>query len=103
MVNHPKCGFGIVDIGRDPLRGMCTDIAVNKTRTLRTPCADIWLLPSNNLTRTSGAGVVLASMIALSEQDVDRAIGNTIPVPMMGCVMFPCLKAWQLGHAAAAD
>ena len=53
------------------------------------------------------AGIVPESLRLLSDQELDKAIGNTIPVPLIGTVMFPVLRAWvdyqrQLVAEAAA-
>jgi hypothetical protein len=99
---------GVVDIARDPLREMDSKIQVGGTRTLRTNCSHLWILPGQLLVPTFGprgrllnraekcriSGIVPSSLASLSAAEVDTAVGNTIPVPLVGHILYPVLRAW---------
>ena len=102
---------GIVDIERDPLKEVDSGIAVNGTRTLRTNNAGLWILPATAshaqqygprgrfLTwaeKARLAGMTPCSLKSLSIREVEIAVGNTIPVPMIGAVLTPVLAAWKI-------
>ena len=104
----PDATVAIVDVARDPLGQVDATAVVGGTRTLRTNCAYLWVLPSAAWVPTFGsrgrflsraekcriAGLVPSSMAGLSDNDVERAVGNTIPPPLIGVVMYPVLRAW---------
>ena len=113
LCHDPNCEkaartVGVVDIARDPLKGVDSKIAVGCVRTLRTNNSHLWLLPSPQLEATFGdrgrrlnrdekcrlAGLVPESLSELDEPDLEIAIGNTIPVPLVGVVLAPVLRAW---------
>ena len=99
---------GIVDVARDPLRAFDSEPSVGCTRTLRTNCCSLWILPGKSFEAVFGekgrflnrsekcrlAGIVPSSLAMLSDSDLDQAIGNTIPVPLIGHVLYPVLRAW---------
>lgn len=99
---------GIVDIARDPNRGIDADIAFGCTRTLRTNNSHLWVLPTRALEGTFGtygrflstcekcrvAGIKPESLYGMTSADIETAIGNTIPVALAGVVMYPLFRAW---------
>ena len=108
---------GLVDVARDPARPMESSISIGASRTLRTNCAALWILPPTAMIQTFGcrgrflssvekcrlAGIVPSSMQALINNNslaVDTAVGNCIPVPLVGSVMLPLLVMWQAGVRA---
>ena len=98
----------IADVSRDPFRKMDSALAVGCARTLRTNCSHMWILPGPppehifwprvcfliRAEKCRVAGVVPSSLSSLSDSDVDVVLGNTIPVPLAGHVLFPVLCAW---------
>jgi len=114
LCRDPNCEkaartVGVVDIARDPLKGVDGKIAIGGVRTLRTNNSHLRLLPSPQLEATFGergrrrnrdekcrlAGLVPESLSELDEPpDLEIAIGNTIPVPLIGVVLAPVLRAW---------
>ena len=100
--------LAVADIARDPLRKYDSGYSIGATSTLWTNCSHLWLLPGPSLTSSLGrygrrlsrgekariAGLVPSSLIDLSAEQFNTAIGNTIPVPLVGAVMFPLLRAW---------
>lgn len=98
----------VVDVARDPLRSIDSKFTVGGTRTLRTNCSHLWILPSprwqsvfgqrgrrlNRAEKCRVAGIVPGSLSELAEPDLDIAVGNTIPVPLIGVVLAPVLRAW---------
>jgi hypothetical protein len=109
---QPSCAedatVAIVDVARDPFGQVDATAVAGGTRTLRTNCAYLWILPSTAWVPTFGvrgrflsrdekcriAGLVPSSLSGLSDNDVTRAVGNTIPPPLVGVVMYPVLRAW---------
>ena len=105
---------GIVDVARDPLRNMDSKARDGGTRCLRTNCSHLWILPSPSCEAWFGprgrflsreekcrvAGIVPSSLRALSDAAVDTAVGNTIPVPLVGHIMYAVLRAWILSLEA---
>jgi site-specific DNA-cytosine methylase len=108
----------VADISRDPLRPYDSSVAVDSTHTLRTNSAHLWLLPSARLSEKLGpkgrllnrsekcraAGIVPETLSSLTDYELDFAIGNTIPVPLIGTILYPVLRAWAeaqgpLSHA----
>jgi hypothetical protein len=98
----------IVDVGRDPASKFDSTRAVGSTRTLRTNCSHLWVLPSPELIPAFGpkgrllnrqekckvAGIRPSSLADLDAEALDTAIGNTIPVALVGVVLFPVFRAW---------
>ena len=99
----------IVDVARDPLKSAFDKtFAVGRTRTLRTNCTHLWILPSPRLARFGPkgrflnraekarcAGLKPESLTDLNDAELCRAVGNTIPVSLIGTIMFPVLCAWS--------
>ena len=99
---------GIIDACRDTLLRVDSDACLDSTRTLRTNCGSLWIVPGLEFRSTFGqhgrklnrvekcrcAGLVDTALDSLSPIEVDRAVGNTIPVPLMGTVLAPLLKAF---------
>ena len=106
--NPDKEQVAITDVARDPLKRFDSGLVVGCTRTLRTNSAYLWILPSpactgkfgekgrflNRAEKARCAGLRPESLQDLSDPECDKAIGNTIPVPLIGTVMFPVLRAW---------
>ena len=102
--------IGICDVARDPLRKMDGDISTGRTKTLRTNCSHLWILPGHDaahrhifgdkgrlLNRSEKcrlSGMVPSSLRDLTSHEVDVAVGNTIPVPLIGCILYPVLRCW---------
>ena len=100
----------IVDVARDPLKQMDTRFKEGGTRTLRTNCSHLWIMPSTKYMSTFGdrgrflsraekcrvAGIVPNSTVDLADFDLDVAVGNTIPIPLVGHIMYPVVRAWLL-------
>ena len=85
------------------------DFTVGHSRTFRTNCNNLWLLPSPDLQEVLGergrrmnrneksrfCGIVPESIAPyLNEEEFHRAIGNCIPVGMIGLCLYPVLKSW---------
>lgn len=99
---------GVVDVARDPMRDIDSGISVGGVRTLRTNNSHLWILPGpayrkdigsmgrflNRSEKCRVAGVVPSSLASLSDRELSRAIGNTIPVALCGHVLFPLCRAW---------
>lgn len=108
---HGICGealVGVIDSARDFFKGFDNAIAVDCVHTLRTSNKGLWLLPSPSMQGTFGkygrflrvsekarlSGIVPSSLKGLCDSDAERALGNTIPVPLIGTVMVPMLAAF---------
>ena len=103
----------ICDIARDPLKSFA-EVTTGYVACFRTNNAHLWVLPSLPLVGKLGdlgrlmtvaekarcAGLVPESLASLRTHDSEVAIGNTIPVPLIGAIMLPVLKAW---HEARLD
>lgn len=99
---------GVCDIARDPTKGFDSQICVGGTRTLRTNCSHLWLLPSSGLKEIYGphgrflsreekcrvCGIRPSSVASMPSAALEMALGNTILVPLIGTVLFPVLRAW---------
>eukprot|EP00959_Pyramimonas_sp_CCMP1952_P328478 6876687-Pyramimonas_sp.AAC.1 len=114
---HHREEPGIFDVARDPARTVESSFSIGSSRTLRTNCSTLWVLPPTTHTEEFGprgrlsrhsekcrlAGIVPASMQQLIDTNgsaVDVAVGNCIPVPLIGSVMLPLLLTWQAGARA---
>lgn len=100
--------IAICDIARDPLRPYDSQVSVGSSRTLRTNCSYLWILPSEEAAQEYGpmgrflrrcekarfAGIVPSSLRGMSDSQVDVALGNTILVPLIGVVMGPVIRCW---------
>lgn len=114
--------IAVVDVARDPLRAVDSCVVVDGTATLRTNSANIWLIPGPSMQAQFGvrgrllnrdeksrlAGVRPESMSDLTRIQLEEAIGNTIPVALIGSVLFPLLRAWveaqmTIAQPASAD
>ena len=105
---EPGSLYAIVDVERDPVRRVESTYSIGCVRTLRTNMSRLWVLPRGQAVHIIGnvgrlfskdercrsAGVVPSSLTCLTNADVHKAIGNTIPVPLIGTVMYPVLRAW---------
>jgi site-specific DNA-cytosine methylase len=102
---------GVVDAARDPCKPMDSAIAVNRTRTLRTNNSHLWILPAtaaqrlvygergrlmNRAEKARMAGITPFSLGKLTTAALETAVGNTIPVPLIGAVLVPILAAWRV-------
>lgn len=104
----------IADVARDPMLSFDTVFSIGYMRTLRTNCSHLWLLPSEDLQSSFGprgrflsrsekcraAGIVASSVVSLSDTQLCTALGNTIPVPLIGIVSFPLFRAWIVAAGA---
>lgn len=100
---------GIVDACRDTLLRVDSDASLDTTRTLRTNCSSQWVIPGmeyrsifgergrrlNRAEKCRCAGLVDSALDTLCPLEADKAIGNTIPVPLIGVVLAPLLKAFS--------
>ena len=106
----------IADIARDPTCGKVDGgLCFGRTNTLRTNNHYLWILPSPEWQSVFGArgrflsiaekcriaGIVPESVSRMHPADVEIALGNTIPVSLIGVVLFPILRAWI--HAVRAS
>ena len=108
---------GVVDISRDPTKKIDSQIVINRVQTLRTNNARLWLFPSSALKHAIGArgrlltivekarlsGLTDNALDGLLKKDLahaETAVGNTIPIPMMGHILAPVLRMWQEGLRA---
>lgn len=108
---HSECGsspVGCVDCGRDIFKGYDNTIAHDSTHTLRTSNKNLWLLPAPSTQHIFGthgrllrvsekarlSGIVPSSLRGLPVADAERALGNTIPVPLIGLVLLPLPRVW---------
>ena len=96
----------------DCARDLCSSVDSQRkhggTRTLRTNNSHPWILPSQAFQATFGpkgrllnkaekcrvAGIKPESVSQMKQEDIEVAIGNTIPVSLVGCIMAPVLRAW---------
>ena len=100
---------GVVDIARDPDKERDSAYKVDGVRCLRTNNKHLWLLPSRSLAAIYGekgrllsrsekcrvCGVPPSSLRDLTESELNVALGNCIPVPLIGHILVPVLRAWQ--------
>ena len=101
-----------LDVSRDPLKLFDAARVLEGTNTLRTTGSHLWVLPSAQAASTFGhrgrfltrsekarcAGIVPESLSDLTDAEFETAIGNTIPVPLIGTIMYPVLRAWVEYH-----
>ena len=107
--DDPKVAVAIADIARDPTCGKVDGgLCFGKTNTLRTDNHYLWILPSPEWQSVFGArgrflsvsekckiaGIVPASVSGMIASDIETALGNTIPVSLIGVVLFPIFRAW---------
>ena len=103
----------IVDIARDPT-GACAFsecIGFDCCKTLRLNNSDLWILPHKSVTAQLGphgrrlrldekaliTGIKPSSLVPfVSKHDAEKALGNTIPVPLIGTVLAPLLCSWSM-------
>jgi len=104
----------IADVARDCMKRVESGRVVGHTNTLRTNCSHLWIVPSpaakaifgtrgrflNRAEKSRCAGMVPESLAALSDAELDVAIGNTIPVGLIGTIMFPVVRSWAECEAA---
>jgi site-specific DNA-cytosine methylase len=103
-----KHDFGFVDIGRDPTRHVDVNVAVGYVRTLRCKTTELWLFAPPALEHKFGrlgrrvtplekagfANIKYELLSHLSNSELERAVGNCIPVPLIGSVLLPLYRAW---------
>lgn len=111
--------IGIIDCERNPNASNTFDtrISYGRLRTLRTKSGSVWLLPAPCLKAEFGehgrrvsrdekircSGYSPAMLEDLNDIEVNKAIGNTIPPPLAGCVLVPILRAWIKFETANAS
>ena len=102
--------IAIIDCERQPdaEHTFDTNAVLGFLRTLRTKSQAVWLLPAPSLHGVFGArgrrltrdekircsGFEPSWLSALSDSEAVHAIGNTIPPPLAGHVLFPLVRAW---------
>lgn len=100
--------FGFVDVGRDPDKSTDSEVAMGFVRTLRCKTAELWLFSPPDQRHIFGkvgrkvssaekcrfAGVSPELATRLSKVELERAVGNCIPVPLMANVLVPVYRAW---------
>ena len=110
MSNKGEVSIGITYVGRGHhLEGFST-IAMDTVATLRTNNHLLWILPSEEWKSTFGqygrclrrdekarlCGLDPATLTALSQADLETALGNCIPVHMMAAVLFPVFRVFAI-------
>ena len=105
---HLTTTVAICDIARDPSSKVDSARRFGSTNTLRTNNSHLWILPSAEWQAVFGrkgrllkwqekcrvAGIVPNSLQGMKPSDIDIAIGNTIPVSMIGSILCPIFRAW---------
>ena len=103
--------LAIIDCERqpdNPSNHFDTKVAVGFVRTLRTKSASVWVLAAPSLHGVFGdrgrrltreekircCGFEPSRLSALSDSEAMHAIGNAIPPPLAGHVLFPLVRAW---------
>lgn len=108
----PPSELGIIDVGRDSAKPYDGAFGFDESHTLRLNNSNLWVCPASHLHGMYGkkgrllswqekarlSGVVPESIEGLSRAGVEKALGNTIPVPLIGTVMAPVLLAWREMH-----
>ena len=103
---------GIVDAARDPEKPFGSEIFAGCTNTLRTNNSHLWILPSEDVEHQLGkhgrllrrqekccvAGFMPSSTDGMPIRALERALGNTIPVALLGEILAPIFLAW-IAHA----
>ena len=99
---------GVVDVCRDPLKKFADTVSIGYVRTFRCNNSSLWVLPSLALADRLGdrgrflsreekariAGFRPSSLASLTDKEMEVAIGNSIPVSLIGVIMHPVLRAW---------
>ena len=100
----------IIDCARDFLLKVDSDICVGSAHTLRTNNDRLWILPAPGLRKTFGelgrllnrnekcriSGILPESLDSLNPAQLEISVGNTIPVPLIGAILVPVLRAWLI-------
>ncbi len=100
----------VVDIARDVTKVFSEVIGWNTMRTLRLNNHDLWVLPHGSTVSVFGpngrrlrleekevlTGLPRGTLRRLDLHAAETALGNTMPVPLIGTVMAPVLAAWSL-------
>ena len=109
---EPPAEIAIVDIARDTAKKFDGDLGIDESHTLRLNNAHLWIVPASHLYDVYGkkgrlltfdekcrlCGIVPQSLGGLSPSSIETALGNCIPVPLIGTVMVPLLRAWLEMH-----
>ena len=106
----PHGELGVVDIARDASKvGFDSAFGFDECHTFRTNNSHLWVVPAIHLRATYGAhgrfltwqekarlsGIAPRSLEGMSVAGIQSALGNTIPVPLIGSVLAPLLQAWR--------
>ena len=107
---------GVVVFARDPTGHVDSEFSVDQVATLRTNNHTLWLFPPTSMVSVFGAKGRLMTIVEKARcagfadgalrgllkckrlHDAEVALGNTIPVPMVGNVLAPILRMWQEGR-----
>ena len=101
-----EVSVALIDSSRDPHGKVDAGICIEASRTLRTNNLGLWLLPSEDLKDKIGpkgrklsrlekcrlAGISAESLEGMTDTEVEVAIGNTIPVSLIGVVLYPLFR-----------
>ena len=106
----PHGELGIIDIARDASNiSFDSTFGFDECHTLRTNNSHLWIVPAIHLRATYGArgrfltwqekarlsGITPWSLEGMPVATINSALGNTIPVPLIGSVLAPLLQAWR--------
>ena len=107
---HEHAKFCVFDVARDPSLDIDSKFMVNHCATFRTNNGHLWLLPRKNLASIFGeggrlltgaeksrmAGFLPDSLKCLTKAALEKSLGNTIPVALIGDVLANILAAWTM-------
>ena len=107
--NHPSCRVLIADVARDATTGSSfgEGKGIDETMTLRRNNRYLWCVPAPNMVHFFGprgrllkdsekarlTGMAPQSIDMLSSLSLQTAIGNSIPVPLVACILAPVVRA----------
>ena len=105
----PPSELGIIDVGRGSAKPYDGPFGFDESHTLRLKSSMLWVDPASHLHGRYGAkrrllswqekarlsGVVPEFLAGLSIAGIEQALGNTIPVPLIGTIMAPVVRAWR--------
>ena len=111
----PKPDLAVIECTRDPVKGF-SDPTYDSVPCFRCSNNSLWILPSPGMQSTFGmqgrllkkqekarlCGIVYESVATLGDEAFHRAVGNAIPVPLLGAVLAPVLSAWAIAVRAGA-
>lgn len=100
--------MAVCDAARDTLKNVDSGVCIEGTHTLRTNNSHLWVLPAPEVQKDFGdfgrlltikekcrvSGVLPSSLSDLDDEQIELSLGNTIPIPLIGTVLLPVLRAW---------